>query len=59
MLLGAPASNSVGARPTHNHNPVLSKLLMADQDAPLDLTVKKPVAVPCSQGTVILKQLWE
>lgn len=59
LLLGAPSSNSAGARPAHNHNPVLSKLLMADQDAPLDLTVKKPVAVPCSQGTVIFKPLWE
>lgn len=56
LLSGAPSSNSVGSRPAHNQNPVLSKLLMADQDAPLDLTIKKPVAVPCSQGSVILKQ---
>ena len=55
LLPGAPSSKSVGTRPAHNQNPVLSKLLMADQDAPLDLTVKKPVAVPCSQGRWDLK----
>ncbi len=31
-------------------NPVLSKLLMADQDSPLDLTIKKPEAEPREQG---------
>lgn len=31
-------------------NPVLSKLLMADQDSPLDLTVKKPETEPSDQG---------
>lgn len=59
LLSGAPPSTSVvatAARPAHNQNPVLSKLLMADQDAPLDLTVKKPAAVPCSQGSAIF---WE
>lgn len=27
---------------------------MADQDAPLDLTIKKPLAVPSEQGSVTL-----
>ncbi|XP_056147448.1 ligand-dependent corepressor-like [Lampris incognitus] len=39
--------------PAHNQNPVLSKLLMADQDAPLDLTIKKPVAEPDEQEGVL------
>lgn len=57
LLSGAPPSSSAAAsRPAHSQNPVLSKLLMADQDAPLDLTVKKPAAPPCSQGNLILKQ---
>ncbi|KAL1250996.1 hypothetical protein QQF64_018792, partial [Cirrhinus molitorella] len=30
-------------------NPVLSKLLMADQDSPLDLTIKKPESEPSEQ----------
>ncbi|KAL0159451.1 hypothetical protein M9458_043176, partial [Cirrhinus mrigala] len=30
-------------------NPVLSKLLMADQDSPLDLTIKKPETEPSEQ----------
>ncbi|KAG5831282.1 ligand-dependent corepressor-like isoform X4 [Anguilla anguilla] len=34
-------------------NPVLSKLLMADQDSPLDLTVKKPEVEPCEQDGVL------
>uniref|UniRef100_A0A4W4EJE2 HTH psq-type domain-containing protein n=1 Tax=Electrophorus electricus TaxID=8005 RepID=A0A4W4EJE2_ELEEL len=34
-------------------NPVLSKLLMADQDSPLDLTVKKPDVEPCNQDGVL------
>lgn len=58
LLSGAPPSTSIvasTARPAHSQNPVLSKLLMADQDAPLDLTVKKPAAVPCSQGSLILE----
>lgn len=59
LLSGAPSSNSVGTRPAHNQNPVLSKLLMAAQDAPLDLTVKKPVAVPCSQGSVTFERPWD
>lgn len=31
-------------------NPVLSKLLMADQDSPLDLTVRKSQSEPSEQG---------
>uniref|UniRef100_A0A672N3E9 Ligand dependent nuclear receptor corepressor n=2 Tax=Sinocyclocheilus grahami TaxID=75366 RepID=A0A672N3E9_SINGR len=34
-------------------NPVLSKLLMADQDSPLDLTVKKPETEPSEQDGVL------
>ncbi|XP_067272514.1 ligand-dependent corepressor isoform X2 [Pseudorasbora parva] len=34
-------------------NPVLSKLLMADQDSPLDLTVKKPETQPSEQDGVL------
>ncbi|KAK7930851.1 hypothetical protein WMY93_007246 [Mugilogobius chulae] len=37
----------------HNLNPVLSKLLMIDQDAPLDLTIKKPPAEPTEQDGVL------
>ncbi|KAM4607461.1 ligand-dependent corepressor-like [Polymixia lowei] len=53
---GAPPSTSPGATPAasaHNQNPVLSKLLMADQDAPLDLTIKKPPAGPSEQEGVL------
>ncbi|KAM4591451.1 uncharacterized protein PAE49_016477 isoform 2-T2 [Odontesthes bonariensis] len=42
------------AGPAHSQNPVLSKLLMADQDAPLDLTIKKPMAEPSEQGVLDL-----
>lgn len=55
VLSGDPLSTSPAAtlaEPAHNQNPVLSKLLMADQDAPLDLTIKKPLAVPSDQGSV-------
>lgn len=55
---GAPPSTSpvsTIAGPAHSQNPVLSKLLMADQDAPLDLTIKKPLAVPSEQGNVTQK----
>lgn len=45
-----PAATLAG--PAHNQNPVLCKLLMADQDAPLDLTIKKPLAEPIEQGSV-------
>ncbi|XP_071770082.2 ligand-dependent corepressor [Centroberyx gerrardi] len=53
---GAPPSTSPAATlaaSAHNQNPVLSKLLMADQDAPLDLTVKKPPAEPSEQEGVL------
>ncbi|XP_041865582.1 ligand-dependent corepressor isoform X3 [Melanotaenia boesemani] len=47
----SPAATLTG--PAHNQNPVLSKLLMADQDAPLDLTIKKPLAEPSEQDGVL------
>ncbi|CAJ1067628.1 proteoglycan 4 isoform X1 [Xyrichtys novacula] len=47
----SPAPTQTG--PAHNQNPVLSKLLMADQDAPLDLTIKKPLAMPSDQDGVL------
>ncbi|XP_034041646.1 uncharacterized protein wu:fc17b08 isoform X2 [Thalassophryne amazonica] len=53
---GAPPSTSSASSPAssaHKQNPVLSKLLMADQDAPLDLTVKKPLAEPSEQDGVL------
>ncbi|XP_032396387.1 mediator of DNA damage checkpoint protein 1 isoform X2 [Etheostoma spectabile] len=56
LLLGALPSTSPApplAGPAHNQNPVLSKLLMADQDAPLDLTIKRPLAVPSEQDGVL------
>ncbi|XP_039994738.1 ligand-dependent corepressor isoform X2 [Xiphias gladius] len=56
LLSGAPPSTSPTATlagPAHNQNPVLSKLLMADQDAPLDLTIKKPPAEPSEQDGVL------
>ncbi|XP_076017020.1 uncharacterized protein LOC143008935 isoform X1 [Genypterus blacodes] len=37
----------------NDQNPVLIKLLMADQDAPLDLTMKKPLAEPSEQEGVL------
>ncbi|XP_074501906.1 ligand-dependent corepressor isoform X4 [Sebastes fasciatus] len=49
LLSGPPPPTS----PAHNQNPVLSKLLMADQDAPLDLTIKRPLAVPSEQDGVL------
>ncbi|CAL8300318.1 unnamed protein product [Merluccius merluccius] len=48
--LGASSASTAAA---HNQNPVLSKLLMADQEAPLDLTVKKPKAEPTEQDGVL------
>ncbi|XP_059928729.1 mucin-17 isoform X1 [Gadus macrocephalus] len=48
---GAPPAAAAAA--AHNQNPVLSKLLMADQEAPLDLTVKKPKAEPTEQDGVL------
>lgn len=45
----SPATPSpAGLAPARN--PVLSQLLMAEQDAPLDLTVKKPDVIVCEQG---------
>lgn len=52
---GAPPPTSpaaLAAETALNQNPVLTKLLMADQDAPLDLTVKKPPAESSEQGRV-------
>lgn len=48
-LSGAPPPPPA-SWPGRGHNPVLSKLLMAVQEAPLDLTVKKPSALPSDQG---------
>lgn len=51
MLSGVPPSTSpvaMVAGHAHNQNPVLNK---AAQDAPLDLTIKKPLAVPSDQGS--------
>ncbi|XP_010887319.3 ligand-dependent corepressor isoform X2 [Esox lucius] len=45
---GGPTTASVPSQ-----NPVLSKLLMADQDSPLDLTVKKPPPRPVEQDGVL------
>ncbi|KAF7654647.1 hypothetical protein LDENG_00066760, partial [Lucifuga dentata] len=53
---GATSSTSPAASlaaSAHDQNPVLSKLLMADQDAPLDLTIKKPPAEPIEQEGVL------
>ncbi|XP_038846809.1 ligand-dependent corepressor-like [Salvelinus namaycush] len=46
--LGGTATSSVPSQ-----NPVLSKLLMADQDSPLDLTVKKLPPQPVEQDGVL------
>ncbi|XP_042181418.1 nascent polypeptide-associated complex subunit alpha, muscle-specific form isoform X2 [Oncorhynchus tshawytscha] len=54
--LGGTATSSVPSQ-----NPVLSKLLMADQDSPLDLTVKKLPPQPVEQDGVLdlsLKKGW-
>ncbi|KAF6731429.1 uncharacterized protein FQA47_025143 [Oryzias melastigma] len=53
---GAPPPTSpaaLAAETALNQNPVLTKLLMADQDAPLDLTVKKPPAESSEQDGVL------
>ncbi|XP_010780675.1 uncharacterized protein C10orf12 [Notothenia coriiceps] len=47
----SPAATVAG--PAHNQNPVLSKLLMADQEAPLDLTIKRPPSLPTEQDGVL------
>ncbi|XP_055745865.1 nascent polypeptide-associated complex subunit alpha, muscle-specific form-like isoform X2 [Salvelinus fontinalis] len=51
-----PPAASTGGTATASvpsQNPVLSKLLMADQDLPLDLTVKKPLPQPVEQDGVL------
>ncbi|XP_036402070.1 ligand-dependent corepressor-like isoform X1 [Megalops cyprinoides] len=48
-----PPPTPVAAAAASAQNPVLSKLLMADQDSPLDLTVKKAEAVPSEQDGVL------
>ncbi|XP_057703600.1 mucin-2 isoform X1 [Corythoichthys intestinalis] len=48
---GSPGPTVAG--PAHSHNPVLSKLLMADQEAPLDLTIKKTPSEPSEQDGVL------
>ncbi|CAK6953265.1 mucin-4 [Scomber scombrus] len=55
LLSGAPPTSPAATlvEPAHNQNPVLSKLLMADQDAPLDLTIKKPLTEPSEQDGVL------
>ncbi|KAM6915947.1 ligand-dependent corepressor [Xenentodon cancila] len=56
VLSGAPPPSSPSATvagPAHNQNPVLSKLLMGDQDVPLDLTMKKLLAEPSEQDGVL------
>ncbi|KAK5612183.1 hypothetical protein CRENBAI_022814 [Crenichthys baileyi] len=55
LLPGTPSTNpaDILAGPAQNQNPVLSKLLMADQDAPLDLTIKKPALEPSEQDGVL------
>uniref|UniRef100_A0A6J0THK9 Ligand-dependent corepressor isoform X1 n=2 Tax=Pogona vitticeps TaxID=103695 RepID=A0A6J0THK9_9SAUR len=51
LLKASPvASSSAGATA---QNPVLSKLLMADQDSPLDLTVRKSQLDPSEQDGVL------
>lgn len=44
-------TTGVTAAAASAQNPVLSKLLMADQDSPLDLTVKKADIEPSDQGS--------
>ncbi|KAM9327250.1 ligand-dependent corepressor [Gastrophryne carolinensis] len=49
-----PTSGQSSPPHATTQNPVLSKLLMADQDSPLDLTVKKPqTEEPCEQDGVL------
>lgn len=47
----SPAAPPASAAAASAQNPVLSKLLMADQDSPLDLTIKKPDPETLDQGT--------
>ncbi|XP_061692903.1 ligand-dependent corepressor isoform X3 [Syngnathoides biaculeatus] len=55
LTSGAPPSSpaTTVAGPAHSHNPVLSQLLMADQEAPLDLTIKKTLSEPSEQEGVL------
>ncbi|XP_071467128.1 ligand-dependent corepressor isoform X1 [Marmota flaviventris] len=50
-----PKASPVTTSPTAatTQNPVLSKLLMADQDSPLDLTVRKSQSEPSEQGVCV------
>nr|XP_014351255.1 PREDICTED: ligand-dependent corepressor isoform X3 [Latimeria chalumnae] len=50
-----PKASPLATTPTaaSAQNPVLSKLLMADQDTPLDLTVKKSQSEPSGQDGVL------
>ncbi|XP_074195374.1 ligand-dependent corepressor isoform X3 [Rhinolophus sinicus] len=50
-----PKASPVATSPTAatTQNPVLSKLLMADQDSPLDLTVRKSQSEPSEQDGVL------
>ncbi|XP_015203186.2 ligand-dependent corepressor isoform X2 [Lepisosteus oculatus] len=49
----APPPPSPAAAAASAQNPVLSKLLMADQDSPLDLTVRKSELEPSDQDGVL------
>ncbi|XP_068111526.1 ligand-dependent corepressor isoform X2 [Hyperolius riggenbachi] len=52
--LPKPSPGQSSPPPATTQNPVLSKLLMADQDSPLDLTVKKSQSEePCAQDGVL------
>ncbi|CAB1338495.1 unnamed protein product [Coregonus sp. 'balchen'] len=53
----SPGGTATASVPSQN--PVLSKLLMADQDSPLDLTVKKPLPQPVEQGGAERGREWE
>ncbi|XP_048125114.1 uncharacterized protein lcor isoform X2 [Alosa alosa] len=48
----APAAPALAGL-TSARNPVLSQLLMAEQEAPLDLTVKRPDIIVCEQDGVL------
>nr|XP_060624220.1 ligand-dependent corepressor isoform X1 [Anolis sagrei ordinatus] len=51
LLKASPVASSPAGATTQN--PVLSKLLMADQDSPLDLTVRKSQLDPSEQDGVL------
>ncbi|XP_018080743.1 uncharacterized protein lcor.L isoform X1 [Xenopus laevis] len=53
--LQTPSPGQTSPPPATTQNPVLSKLLMADQDSPLDLTVKKSLSEDaCEQEEGVL-----